>query len=141
MHENHRRVAPIRGPRRPLELANSVFTQALAERLRARGSAVKAVCAAPGLAATNLQVTTAADGGMAETWVMRFAQSAEDGTMPLLRCCLGAGVASGEFLEPGGMGYMKGPPAASGISAKEADAAAIAMLWKTSEKACGVWAL
>ena len=38
------------------KLANSVFTQALHERLIARGSAVKAVCAAPGLAATNLQV-------------------------------------------------------------------------------------
>ena len=40
------------------KLANAVWTQALHERLQARGhSSIKAVCAAPGLAATNLQVT------------------------------------------------------------------------------------
>ena len=92
------------------KLANSVWTQALHARLAACGSKVKAVCAAPGLAATNLQVTTHQNGGMKETWIMRFAQSAEDGTMPLLQCCIDSGVASGAFIEPSGTGNMWGPP-------------------------------
>lgn len=53
----------------------------VAARLEASGSKVKAVVAAPGLAATNLQVTAAADDGMPDTWIMRrFAQSAVWGT-------------------------------------------------------------
>ena len=44
------------------KLANSVFTLALKDRLE--GSGIKAVAAAPGLSATNLQVTTAKTGGM-----------------------------------------------------------------------------
>ena len=41
------------------KLANAVFTLALDDRLRAAGSKVKALCAAPGLAATNLQARPA----------------------------------------------------------------------------------
>jgi hypothetical protein len=71
-------------------------TVELAARLQAAGSKVKAAVAAPGLAATNLQVTTAADDGMDDTWIMkRFAQSAEDGAMPLLTCVAAAGVDNG----------------------------------------------
>ena len=45
----------------------------------ARGSKVKALVAAPGIAATNLAVTTAADGGMSDKppWILGlFVQSA-----------------------------------------------------------------
>ncbi|CAE7289408.1 unnamed protein product [Symbiodinium sp. CCMP2456] len=92
------------------KLANAVFTLALDERLRAKNSKVKALCAAPGLAATNLQVTTNQADGFNDAWMMRFAQSGEDGTMPLLTCCVGEGVQSGEFYEPDGMAAMKGKP-------------------------------
>mmetsp|Transcript_9308 Transcript_9308/g.23689 ORF Transcript_9308/g.23689 Transcript_9308/m.23689 type:complete len:303 (+) Transcript_9308:65-973(+) len=80
------------------KLANAVFTLALADKFE--GTKLKAACAAPGLAATNLQVTTHSDGGMDDTWLMRFSQSAEDGTMPLLTCCLAPQVENGDFWEP-----------------------------------------
>ena len=122
------------------KLANSVFTQALHERLSASGSKVKAVCAAPGLATTQLQVTTAGDNGMGSgAWFMRFGQSAEDGTMPLLHACLGEGVASGEFYEPTLMGNMKGPHGKVKLGSMEKDPAAMKTLWEASEKACGSW--
>eukprot|EP00913_Durusdinium_trenchii_P027381 g25688.t1 len=82
------------------KLANVVFTMALQDRLNAANSKVKALVCAPGLASTNLQVTTNGSGGMSETWIMKYAQSAEDGTMPLLQCCAGSGVANGDFYEP-----------------------------------------
>ena len=123
------------------KLANAVWTLALADRLRARGSKVIASCAAPGLASTNLQVSTAADGGMSETWIMRFAQSAEDGTMPLLTCMLENGVESGSFYEPGG--GMTGLAVKGNLAAEKlaGDKAAREMLWKESEAACGEWCL
>lgn len=125
------------------KLANSVFTQALHERLRANSSKVKAICAAPGLACTHLQVTTAMDQGMGSgTWFMRWGQSAEDGTMPLLHACLGKDVASGEFYEPTLMGAMKGPPGkVPRLGPMETDPLGQQTLWEASEKACGSWAL
>jgi len=121
------------------KLANAVWTQALHEKLQARDSPVKAVCAAPGLAATNLQVTTHLDGGMAATWIMSMSQSAEDGTMPLLQCCIGT-AHSGEFIEPS-KGMWGVPAVVAKRSAKEIDPAATKLIWEMSEKACGEWKL
>jgi NAD(P)-dependent dehydrogenase (short-subunit alcohol dehydrogenase family) len=123
------------------KLANAVCTLALRDRLQARHPRVLALCAAPGLAATNLQVTTHAQGGMSETWIMRFAQSAEDGTMPLLMCMAGAGVQSGELYEPAG---MTGPAVRVSLDAEAlcASPASRALLWEESCKACGgAWEL
>ena len=65
------------------KLANVAFTLALHDKLGDSG--VKALCAAPGLVATQLQATTARDGGMGSgTWFMRWSQSSEDGAVPLL---------------------------------------------------------
>lgn len=97
-----------------------------------------AVAAAPGLAATNLQVTTAATGGMGATWIMRWAQSAEDGTMPLLHACAGTGVASGDLWEPR---YMTGPPVKVALEPVCTEPRAAAELWKASEEAVGAWQL
>ncbi len=131
--------ASLRLPRRS-KLANAVFTLALRDRLAARHPKVLALVAAPGLAATNLQVTTAAQGGFADAWIMRFAQSAEDGAMPLLTCMLAAGVRSGELYEPAG---MTGLAARVDLDAEaiSANPASRAMLWAESERACGAWDL
>jgi len=121
------------------KLANAVFTLALDERLRAKNSKVKALCAAPGLAATNLQVTTNQADGFNDTWMMRFAQSGEDGTMPLLKCCVGEGVQSGEFYEPDGMAAMKGKPAKIDLEPICTKPESRNILWQESEKACGAF--
>ena len=119
------------------KLANVCFTLALNDRLG--GSNIKALCAAPGFAATQLQATTARDGGMGSgTWFMRWSQSPEDGAVPLLRCCLSPDVASGEFYEP--TGIFSGPPVLKQLErvCLEADRAA---LWAASEAAVGEWDL
>jgi len=120
------------------KLANVCFTLALADRLPPK---IKALCAAPGLAATSLQQTSFKAGGMGSgTWFMAFAQSAEDGAVPLLTCCLSAGVKSGEFYEPANNGGTTGPAKLTPLEpvCLEADRGA---LWERSEKACGAWAL
>ena len=58
------------------KLANVVFTMELARRLQLKGSKVKALVAAPGYAATQLQVTAWKSGGMASSaiWTTRVRQ-------------------------------------------------------------------
>jgi NAD(P)-dependent dehydrogenase (short-subunit alcohol dehydrogenase family) len=90
------------------KLANAVMTLALQDRFGDSG--IKVTAAALGLAATNLQVMTNQQGGMGwGMWIMWFAQSAEDGTMPLAAACFDQSTNNGDFWEPEGSGNMKGP--------------------------------
>mmetsp|Transcript_29825 Transcript_29825/g.96219 ORF Transcript_29825/g.96219 Transcript_29825/m.96219 type:complete len:339 (-) Transcript_29825:403-1419(-) len=119
------------------KLANAVFTVALAEKIPKEAN-IKALVAAPGLAATNLQVTTNQDGGFEASWIMKYGQSAEDGTMPLLHCMVGAGVDNGQLWEPGGgLFHMKGKPATHPLEALSTNPDSRKLLWDLSEKACG----
>jgi len=124
------------------KLSNIMFTLALDDKL---SNGVKALAAAPGLAATNLQVTTASDGVDFMQGFMDSTpcQSAEDGAVPLLTCCLSAGVKSGELYEPADNGGWTGPAHLKTLVDKDAvcvesDRAAF---WAASEKAVGAWAL
>lgn len=125
------------------KLANVLFTLALRNKLLDSNiTNVKALCAAPGLAATELQKTTDESGGMGSgTWFMAYGQSPEDGAMSLISCCAKEGHSSGSFLEPPG---MTGPPAPF-YPEKElmglCKPPAIKLLWDESEKAVGAWKL
>ncbi|MEL7372111.1 MAG: SDR family NAD(P)-dependent oxidoreductase [Myxococcota bacterium] len=84
------------------KLANCTFTYGLKQRLEQNGiTHVKALVAHPGLAATNLQVTTSDTGGMSmQSPIMERAQSAEDGALGIIRCCADPNAASGDFYGP-----------------------------------------
>lgn len=86
------------------KLANCAFTYELKRRLEAAGLAhIKVGLAHPGLAATNLQVTTSQTGGMSMGGgFMAQAQSAEDGALGILRGCADPELQSGEFFGPAG---------------------------------------
>jgi len=118
------------------KLANSVMTLALRDRFGDNG--IKAAVAAPGLAATNLQTTTAQKGGMGSgMWIMRFSQSAEDGAMPLAAACFDPSTKNGDFWEPEGAGNMKGPAVKVEYDKLSSDESSRKMLWEKSEEACG----
>ena len=84
------------------KLANCTFTYELKHRLEAAGLAnIKSLLAHPGLASTNLQVTTAETGGMdLGSGFMSRAQSAEDGALGILRACADPAAESGNFYGP-----------------------------------------
>lgn len=84
------------------KLANFVFTYGLKEKLEAAGVAnVKALVAHPGLARTQLQVTTEKDGGMdADSDFMKQAQSQNDGAAGIVRACMDPEAQSGDFFGP-----------------------------------------
>ena len=91
------------------KLANCAFTYGLKEKLEeASITNVIPLLAHPGLAATNLQVTTASHGGMeGNSEFMNQAQSAEDGATGIIRASMDPEAKSGNFYGPtaGWSGY------------------------------------
>jgi NAD(P)-dependent dehydrogenase (short-subunit alcohol dehydrogenase family) len=123
------------------KLANSVFTYGLHEKLQARNSKIRAVCAHPGGSDTNL------DNHLNYGWhwnlivkiVMPFmAQTAEDGAIGLIKGMMDPKSQSGVLYGPLSYGGLKGPAVPNPPKPFETDVKAIAMLWSTSEKATGV---
>jgi len=84
------------------KLANANFTYGLKERLEAANmNNVLSLLAHPGLAKTQLQVTSAADGGMdGDADFMNQAQSAEDGATGIIRASMDPEAKSGNFYGP-----------------------------------------
>lgn len=118
------------------KLANTVFTMGLAEGSAKSG--ITTAAADPGLAATNLQVTTASSGGMGSgNWFMRFAQSQEDGAMPIISACFDPSSTNGSFWQPSNMGGVKGPAKNIEMDKLSKNEASRKLLWEKSEEACG----
>lgn len=98
--------AAFRGPRwmryHQTKLANAAFTYGLKKKLEAANiTNIKPLLAHPGLALTNLQVTTAADGGMdGDSDFMLQAQTAEDGATGIIRAALDPAAQAGDFFGP-----------------------------------------
>ena len=111
--EAEEEIPGFRGPRweryHQTKLANAVFTYGLKKKLKeADISNIIPILAHPGLARTNLQVTTAEDGGMdAESEFMNQAQSAEDGATGIIRAAMDPEAKAGNFYGPtaGWSGY------------------------------------
>jgi len=84
------------------KLANAAFTYGLKQRIEAANiSNVLSLLAHPGLALTNLQVTTAAEGGMdSNSDFMNQAQSSEDGATGIIRAAMDPQAESGNFYGP-----------------------------------------
>jgi NAD(P)-dependent dehydrogenase (short-subunit alcohol dehydrogenase family) len=91
------------------KLSNAVFTYGLKKKLKEAGIGnIIPLLAHPGLSRTNLQVTTADDGGMdAKSEFMNQAQSAEDGATGIIRAAMDATAKAGDFYGPkeGWTGY------------------------------------
>ena len=84
------------------KLANAVFTYGLKKKLEeANVKNIIPVLAHPGLARTNLQITTEEHGGMdANSDFMKQAQSAEDGATGIIRAAMDPKAEAGNFYGP-----------------------------------------
>ncbi len=84
------------------KLANCAFTYGLKQKIEQHNiTNVKSLLAHPGLALTNLRITTAKTGGMdANSPIMANAQSAEDGALGIIRACMDKDAESGHFYGP-----------------------------------------
>lgn len=118
------------------KLANSVFSLCLAEHFEKIPGLISA-CAHPGLSATNLQVSTAQFGGMGSgaMWIMYFAQSPEDGSMPILAAAFDSRTKNGDFWGP--KGTFTGEAVKIEYEKGSKDERSKKVLWEASEEAFG----
>lgn len=122
------------------KLANSVFAQALNEKLASSKDAesrkILSLCAHPGIARTNLADHLQTGGIVADVFTRVFFQSSEDGSMGLLKAMMGAtdDVEGGILYGPRG---ITGYPITLPPKDHESDAASKEMLWRASEAAVG----
>jgi len=119
------------------KLANAVFTYGLKRKLEEKQiSHVISLLAHPGLALTQLQVTTAEDGGMeGNSEFMNQAQSAEDGATGIIRASMDPEAKSGDFFGPAA--GWKGYPDLLEPEDLLLDESNIRINWEGCEKAVG----
>ncbi len=135
----------FRGPRweryHQTKLANANFTYGLQEKLAAANvTNVLPLLAHPGLALTQLQVTTAEDGGMEKnSGLMTQAQTAEDGATGIIRACMDPEAQPGNFYGPtaGWKGYPDVLPPEELLT----DPSNIQINWEGCENAVGKFEL
>ena len=121
------------------KLANAVFTHGLAEKLEAKHSRVRAICAHPGSSDTRL-LDQMELGFLMRTLtritVPFMMQSAEDGAMGLLTGMIAPDARSGVLYGPANDG-TRGEAVPVPARSFETDRESIDMLWRTSEEATG----
>lgn len=131
------------------KFANVVFTNALQDKIGLNGLKVKAYCAHPGLATTELQVTTSKQSGPGIiTCILNLLftggspQSQEDGTVGILKCMFEPDLPLGGVYGPSQKNWMSGP-AVHNFPDKAAPEADVTVTkekhWKASEEACGAF--
>ncbi len=127
------------------KLANVLFAYELQRRLDAADATdVTSVACHPGFAATNLQRRgPEMRGSRLRLWLMEamnavLAQSAEAGALPMLYAATASDLSGGEYVGPGGLLNMRGPPAVQRSSDASYDRDAAERLWSVSEELTGV---
>lgn len=126
------------------KLANLLFCFELDRRARAAGVGIVSVAAHPGVAATNLQPTSAAMNpnrlsALASGLLTQLvAQSDAAGAWPTLFAAGAPAVAGGDFIGPDGIFELRGHPRKVAASRAARDPAAAQALWETSERLTGV---
>ena len=121
------------------KLANLLFTTELQRRLTEAGSAVRAMAAHPGYAATNLQHRTGS-GVMNRLGAIGnrvFAQDEDMGALPTLYAAT-ADLPGDSFVGPDGFQEQRGHPTLVGRSAAARDRETARRLWELSETLTGV---
>jgi NAD(P)-dependent dehydrogenase (short-subunit alcohol dehydrogenase family) len=125
------------------KLANLLFVLELQRRLTEAGSAVRAVGAHPGYAATNLQGGT---GNRLSNLVgavgnRLIAQSDTMGALPTIFAAT-ADIPGGTYIGPDGFRHLRGHPAVNVPAPQALDATIARRLWDLSEQLTGVsWQL
>jgi NAD(P)-dependent dehydrogenase (short-subunit alcohol dehydrogenase family) len=116
------------------KLANLLFTSELDRRLRASGSAVRALAAHPGLVKTAIYTRPA--GQRPNLWdrlVPILGQEPEDGALPSLLAA-SADLPGGTFVGPQRMMHMRGGAEVIGRSKQAQDPETAAALWSISQQ-------
>jgi NAD(P)-dependent dehydrogenase (short-subunit alcohol dehydrogenase family) len=122
------------------KLANLLFTAELDRRLREAGESVVAVTAHPGWTRSNLIGNGAALGKgrvrarVGSTFGTLLGQTAAAGAWPTLYAATSPDVQSGQFIGPGHLAELFGPPTVVAPNRRARNLADAARLWEVSEE-------
>ena len=125
------------------KLANLMFALELDRRLKAKGSAVKAIACHPGYSNTALQSTGPA--GLLN-FAYKFlnplmAQPSEKGAIPTVLAAAGSEAVAGAYYGPTGWGDTRGPVGDAFVARRALDEDMAGWLWEESERLTGFeWA-
>jgi NAD(P)-dependent dehydrogenase (short-subunit alcohol dehydrogenase family) len=119
------------------KLANLLFTEELQARLRAAGSAVRAVAAHPGIARTSLTAQAGGTTAAFDRYLGWLFNDAERGALPTLYAAT-QDVPGGSYVGPGGLGHLRGYPEVQQPSRAALDPVAARRLWDLSARLTGV---
>jgi NAD(P)-dependent dehydrogenase (short-subunit alcohol dehydrogenase family) len=126
------------------KLANLLFVAELSRRLEAGGFRSTALAAHPGWTRSNLAGSGAS---MSKSRVRRrlsraaganLGQSAAGGALPVLCAATSSHVHNGQYVGPGGLFGLYGPPRVARPSRRARDLKLAARLWEASEELTGV---
>ena len=126
------------------KLANVLFGYELDRRVDDAGLDVTSVVCHPGYADSDLQRRAGEAGaGKIGATIMQaanalFAQSAEEGALPMLYAATHEGISGGEYVGPGGLFNMRGAPEIQESSDRSYNTATASRLWEVSEELTGV---
>lgn len=118
------------------KLANLMFTNSLANRLKNIGSDTIAVAAHPGGSPTNLQQ----NGGFFFRRILTPLTShpPSQGALPILRAACDPEAANGSFWAPSGLFGLTGAPAEVKMPSRAVNKTQCDRLWEISEEATGI---
>eukprot|EP00929_Paragymnodinium_shiwhaense_P121767 TRINITY_DN9413_c0_g2_i1.p2 TRINITY_DN9413_c0_g2~~TRINITY_DN9413_c0_g2_i1.p2 ORF type:complete len:131 (-),score=15.54 TRINITY_DN9413_c0_g2_i1:439-831(-) len=122
------------------KLCNILFGLELQRRIEGAGlkDRVISVMCHPGYASTQLMVVAGASGNM-PYWKQSLktcAQSAADGSLPLLRCCVDPKARGGVYYGPSAFLETRGPPKEVHIGGTGRNKRMASDLWRYSEDCC-----
>jgi len=126
------------------KLANLLFVAELSRRLEAGGFRTMALAAHPGWTRSNLAGSGAS---LSKSRVRRrlsraaganLGQSAAGGALPVLCAATSSHVHNGQYVGPGGLFGLHGPPRVARPSRRARDPKLAARLWEASEELTGV---
>jgi protochlorophyllide reductase len=125
------------------KLANLLFATELDRRLRADGADVISVAVHPGVTGTRLFANSMAHRSpllarLTAPLTTLFTQDVRNGALPQLYAATAAGVRGGDYVGPGGLGELYGPPAPARRSAAARDEEMARRLWEATADATGV---
>ena len=129
------------------KLANLLFTNELANRLKSVNSNIITAVAHPGYANTNLQLVAATKRSgnrkNVELAVTKFmntilGQSAANGALPQIAACTWVDIQSGDYLGPSGFFEARGKPKKVKMNKLAQDTELAKRVWHTSEELTGV---
>jgi len=122
------------------KLCNVLFGLELQRKIDAAGlgDKISSTMAHPGYASTQLQ-KYAGDAGSFKGWEdsnSKHAQSAADGSLPLLMACISPEIKGGMYAGPSLTSESKGPPQICQLGGSAKNKAMAADLWNYSEECC-----